>query len=191
MFDAMLRLYALTVKELLAVLKEPRSRFTIFVPPILQCIIYGYVATYDLTDVPYAVYDRDRSQASQELIAQLDGSGVFRRLANLERMSDVRGYIDRQEVVLVVQIDTDFERNLLLGQNVDIQVIADGRNSNTAGIALSYVGTAVETFNANWRASHGLTNTPVRTMLRAWYNPNLETRWSMIPSLLGTFTMMQ
>src|SRR5262249_39227411 len=64
MFDAILRIYALTVKELLAVLKEPRSRFTIFIPPIIQCVIYGYVATYDLTDVPYAVYDRDRSQAS-------------------------------------------------------------------------------------------------------------------------------
>lgn len=191
MLDSFIRIYALTVKELLAVLKEPRSRYSIFVPPILQCLIYGYVATYDLTDVPYAVFDRDRSQASQELLAQLDGSGVFHRVANLERMSDVRNYIDRKQALLVVQIDRDFERRLLLGQSVDIQVIADGRNSNTAGTALGYVGAAVETFNVNWRRGHGQPNMQVRTVVRAWYNPNLETRWSMIPSLLGTFTMMQ
>jgi ABC-2 type transport system permease protein len=191
MLDSIIRIYALTVKELLAVLKEPRSRFSIFIPPILQCLIYGYVATYDLTDVPYAVLDRDRSHASQELLAQLDGSGVFRRVANLERQADVRRYIDQEEALLVVQIDRDFERRLLLGQSVDVQVIADGRNSNTAGIAVGYIGTAVETFNSNWRSNHGQSTTPVRTVTRAWYNPNLETRWSMIPSLLGTFTMMQ
>jgi ABC-2 type transport system permease protein len=179
------------VKELLAVLKEPRSRYSIFIPPILQCLIYGYVATYDLTDVPYAVYDRDRSQASHNLLAQIDGSGVFRRVANLENMRDVRSYIDRREALLIVLIDTDFERRLMLGQNVDIQVIADGRNSNTAGIALGYVSTSVETFNHNWRVKQGQPSVPMRTVVRAWYNPNLETRWSMVPSLLGTFTMMQ
>jgi ABC-2 type transport system permease protein len=160
-------------------------------PPIQQCLIYGYVATYEMTDVPYAVFDRDRSQASQELLAQLDGSGVFHRVANLERMTDVRNYIDRKQALLVVQIDRDFERRLQLGQAVDIQVVADGRNSNTAGIALGYVGAAVETFNVNWRRNHGQPTMQVRTIVRAWYNPNLETRWSMIPSLLGTFTMMQ
>ena len=59
-----LRILALTRKELLAVLKDPRSRFSIFIPPILQCLIYGYVATYDLNDVAYAVLDQDRSAAS-------------------------------------------------------------------------------------------------------------------------------
>lgn len=190
MFEMLLRIYALTIKELLAVLKEPRSRFSIFIPPILQCLIYGYVATYDLTNVPYAVFDQDRSQASHDLLAELDGSGIFHRVANLDRQAEVRDYIDRQDVVVVIQIDKDFERKLLLGQSADIQVIADGRNSNTAGIATGYVGTAVETFNANWRSSHNLPNVPVRTVLRAWYNPNLETRWTMVPSLLGTLTMM-
>src|SRR5207248_145454 len=129
MFDAILRIVALTRKELLAVLKEPRSRFSIFIPPILQCLIYGYVATYDLNDVPYAVLDHDRSIASHELLAGLDGSGVFRRVANLERAADVQRYIDERRALLVIQIDQDFERRLLTGQSAEVQVIADGRNS--------------------------------------------------------------
>ncbi len=85
--------------------------------------------------------------------------------------------------MLVIQIDQDFERRLLSGQPADVQVIADGRNSNTAGIAMGYVGTIVETFNADWRAAARAR--PARrsgVTTRAWYNPNLETRWHMIPA---------
>jgi ABC-2 type transport system permease protein len=152
MFDALLRILALTRKELLAILKDPRSRFSLLLPPILQCLIYGYVATYDLNDVPYAVLDQDRSAASQELLAGLDGSGVFRRVANLRRAADIKDTINERRALLVIQIDQDFERRLLLGAQANVQVIADGRNSNTAGTALGYVNTIVETFNTDWRS---------------------------------------
>jgi ABC-2 type transport system permease protein len=191
MLQAFLRILALTRKELLAVLKDPRGRFTLFFPPIIQTLIFGYAATYDLTDVPYAVLDRDRSAASRDLLARLDGSGVFRRVADLHRAADVKTWIDERRALLVVQIDQDFERRLLGGVSADVQVSADGRNSNTAGTALSYVGTAVEAFNANWRSAHGPSATPIRVTTRAWYNPNLETRWNMIPGLIGTLTMLQ
>ena len=133
MLDALFRILALTRKELLAILKDPRSRFSILIPPILQCLIYGYVATYDLNDVPYAVLDQDRSAASQKLLAGLDGSGVFQRVANLNQAADVKKMINERKALLVIQIDQDFERRLLSGLQANVQVIADGRNSNTAG----------------------------------------------------------
>jgi ABC-2 type transport system permease protein len=191
MFDVLLRIIALTRKELLAILKDPRSRFSLFIPPILQCLIYGYVATYDLNDVPYAVLDQDRSAASQKLLAGLDGSGVFRRVANLQHAADIKNMINQRRVVLVVQIDQDFERRLLSGAQANVQVIADGRNSNTAGTAMGYISTIVESFNANWRTEHNQGDPPIRLSTRAWYNPNLETRWHMIPALIGTLTLLQ
>lgn len=191
MLDAILRILALARKELLAILEDPRGRATLFLPPILQCLIYGYVATYDLNDVPYAVLDQDRSAASRDLLARLDGSGVFRRVADLYRAADVKAWIDQRRALLVLQIDQDFERRLLSGRPAEVQVIADGRNSNTAGTALGYVGTVVEAFNADWRAAHGQGGPPVQVTTRAWYNPNLETRWHMIPSLIGVLTLLQ
>jgi ABC-2 type transport system permease protein len=191
MIDALFRILALTRKELLAILKDPRSRFSILIPPILQCLIYGYVATYDLNDVPYAVLDQDRSAASQKLLAGLDGSGVFQRVANLNQAADVKKMINERKALLVIQIDQDFERRLLSGLQANVQVIADGRNSNTAGTAMGYINTIVETFNTGWRMEHGQGSPPIRLIPRAWYNPNLETRWHMIPALIGTLTLLQ
>jgi pyoluteorin transport system permease protein len=191
MFDAIRRILALTRKELLAVLKDPRSRFSLLVPPILQCLIFGYAATYDLNDVPYAVLDQDRSAASSALLARLDGSGVFHRVATLSWVGDIQTVIDQRHALLVIQIPQDFERQLLAGQPADVQVIADGRNSNTAGTAIGYVGTIIAAFNADWQQTHGQRGPPIHVATRAWYNPNLETRWNMIPGLIGTLTMLQ
>jgi pyoluteorin transport system permease protein len=191
MLDILLRIVALTRKELLAILKDPRSRVILVVPPILQSLIFGYAATYDLNVVPYAVLDQDHSAASHELLANLEGSGVFQRVANLQQAQDITTTIDDRRALLVVQIPPDFQRNLALGRPANLQVIADGRNSNTAGTAMGYVNAVVEGFNARWRAAHGLPQPPLQVSVRAWYNPNLETRWHMIPSLIGTLTLLQ
>ena len=191
MAEAVLRILALIHKELLAVLKDPRSRFSLFMPPVLQCLIFGYAATYDLNNVPYAVLDQDRSAASHDLLASLDGSGVFRRVAQLHNQSDIKPVVDRETALLVIVIGQDFQRRLAAGLPANVQVIADGRNSNTAGTALGYVGAIVDSFNANWAASHGATGPPLQVTMRAWYNANLETRWYMVPALIGTLTFLQ
>ena len=190
MLEAVLRILALIRKELLAILKDPRSRVT-FAARFLQCLIFGYAATYDLSNVPYAVIDQDRSAASHELLAALDGSGVFHRVAQLYNEADIKTVIDDQTALLVVQIGQDFERRLSAGLPADVEVIADGRNSNTAGTALGYVGAIVDRFNADWAADHGEAPPPLRVTMRAWYNANLETRWYMIPALIGTLTFLQ
>jgi ABC-2 type transport system permease protein len=191
MLEALLRIIALTRKELLAVLKDRRSRMSLLVPAVVQGLVFGYAATYDLNHVSYAVLDQDRSAASRQLLAGLDGSGVFERVADLHSVRDIRTYIDERRVLLVVQIKQDFERKLQQGQGTDVQVIADGRNSNTAATASSYVTAVVGTFNDHWRADHGLPPQVLTSTDRAWYNPNLETRWNMIPGLIGTLAMLQ
>jgi ABC-2 type transport system permease protein len=93
--------------------------------------------------------------------------------------------------LLVIQIDRDFERWLLSDMPGAVQIIADGRNSNTAGTAIGYVNAIVDGFNTDWRHSRGQPGAPIRITTRAWYNPNLETRWHMIPALIGTLTLIQ
>ncbi len=190
LIDSLGRILALVQKELLAVLKDPKSRYSVLVPPILQILIFGYAATYDLNYVPFAVLDQDRGAASRYLLARFDGTGIFQRVANLDNASEIAKTIDDQKALLVIQIGQDFSRELALGQPAAIQLIADGRNSNTAAIASGYVATIVDAFNADWLADHGQTGPPIATTMRAWFNPELETRWHMIPSIIGTIVMI-
>jgi ABC-2 type transport system permease protein len=188
---ALLRILALTRKELLAVLKDRRARMSLLVPAVVQALVFGYAATYDLNHVPYAVIDQDQSQSSRTLLAGLDGSGLFERVAELHRAADIASWIDGRRALLVLQIPSDFERRLQNGSGATVQVIADGRNSNTAGTALGYVGSIIDQFNRDWRSAHALAPANIEVVSRAWYNPNLETRWNMIPGLIGTLTLIQ
>jgi len=190
MIESLLRILALMRKEMLAMFKDPKSRVSLILPPILQCLIFGYAATYDLNNVPYALVDHDRSAVSQALVARLDGSGIFTRVATLDQAAQAAAYVDDRRAVLIIVIDRDFQRNLLAGAPAPVQVIADGRNSNTAGTAQSYGNAILTAFGEEWRLARGLPGAAIRVTTRAWYNPSLETRWNMIPSLIGTITMM-
>jgi pyoluteorin transport system permease protein len=191
MLESLLRIVALTRKELLAVLKDRRARLSLLIPPMVQALIFGYAATYDLNRVPYALLDEDHSVASRELVAGLDGSGAFQRVADLSNGAQIAPEIDSGRALLVLHIRQDFQRQLLDGKQPAVQVIADGRNSNTAGTAMGYVSGIIGRFNARWRADHGGGAAPLQLIERAWFNPNLETRWYMIPGMIGTLTLIQ
>ena len=186
MWDALYRILALIRKELRVILKDPRSRVVLLIPPVLQCLIFGYAATFDLNNVPYALVDHDRSETSRAFIGRLDGSGIFARVATLDQTEDAADYLLRNRAVVIVAIAHDFERSLAAGSMGAVQVIADGRNSNTAGIAQGYVAAIAATFGQEWRTSQGLAGPAVQVTTRAWFNPALETRWNMIPSLIGS-----
>jgi ABC-2 type transport system permease protein len=191
MLASLRRIAALMQKEFLAMFKDRRSRIVLVLPPIMQCLIFGYAATYDLSNVPYAVLDHDHSMASRALLAGFDGSGTFTRVATLDRTADITAVVEDGTALLVLVIGRDFEERLHAGRPAPLQVIADGRNSNTAGTAGGYVATIAAEFAARWREDNGATASPgIRVTTRAWYNPSLETRWNMIPSLIGTITMM-
>ena len=122
-------------------LKDPRSRISLLLPPVVQALIFGYAATYDLNHVTYAVLDQDHSAASRELLAGLDGSGVFERVAILQRAGRHRP-LDRRARARCwcVQIEPALRAAPAdRAERRDVQLIADGRNSNTAGTALGYV----------------------------------------------------
>jgi ABC-2 type transport system permease protein len=189
--ESLQRILILCRKELLSILKDPRSRIVLFGPIVLQTLLFGYAATFDLNRVPLAILDQDRSGASRDLVASLLGSGVFERAEHLETPAQIAPVINRKRALVVLHIGPHFERDLLAGGTPIVQVLMDGRNSNTAGTAGGYIGSVVERFNERWREERGGAGTPLRIQARAWYNENLETRWYMIPSLIAALSMLQ
>lgn len=184
------RILALVQKEFLALLKDPKSRMVLIVPPLVQLLVFGYAATFDLKQVPYAVYDEDRGAASRELLAAFGGGTTFRKVADLRDEREIAPLVDARKVLVVIHVGPRFTADLLSGRPAPLQVIVDGRNSNTAMIALNYVRSVVERFNEERIAALGLAQPPARLVTRAWFNPNLESRWFFIPGIVGILTLV-
>ncbi len=184
------RVAALVKKELLALLKDPRSRMVLVVPPLIQLMVFGYAATFDLNQVPYALYNQDPGRASRELAARFRGSHNFKLVARLTSRDQVDGLVDSGRVLMVLVIHPHFTRDLLLGRPGRVQVIVDGRNSNTALILLGYLQNIVTDFSRQWARDHGGMPPPARLKVRAWFNPNLESRWFIVPGIAGILTLV-
>lgn len=191
MVDFLRRIINMCRKELLSILKDPSSRVILFVPALMQSFLFGYAATYDLTNVPYALLDQSHSKVSMELISRLDSTGIFHRVETLQIQKDIARVIDNQQALMVIHIGPRFENQISAGESASIQLILDARNSNTAGSAVGYVQSVVEAYNAQLRGEYGQDPPLLRIQSRAWYNPNLETRWNLMPGLIATLSMMQ
>lgn len=181
------QLWALLKKELLAILKDPASRAILFAPALIQSFLFGYAATYDLHHVPYAVLDQSQSVASRSLMARVEGTGVFYRVATLNSSTQIAHEIDSSHALMVIHIPSDFEARLSSGDEAPVQLILDSRNSSTAGLVANYLGSIVTEFNE----ARGVVTSGLFIERRAWFNPNLESRWFLMPGLMATLSMIQ
>ncbi|GAB6067808.1 ABC transporter permease [Methylothermus subterraneus] len=179
------RVLHLCTKEFLTLLKDWRSRLVVIAPPLIQLFIFSYAATFDLERIPYATYDEDQSAASSELLARFRGSKHFLEVATLTHDRQIAPLLDRRRALLVLHVPADFEARLKRGAPAQLQVLVDGRNSNTALIALGYVQSIVSEFN---RAE--LVPPPPRLETRAWFNENLQSRWFIVPGLTALLTLV-
>jgi len=184
------QIIALIGKELLALIKDPANRVILFAPALMQSILFGYGATYDLNHVPYAVFDASHSQTATELVARLDGSSLFKRTATLSSTQQISEYITAGHAVLVLSIPADFEQRLNRGQDAPIQLILDGRNSSTAAAAMGAITTIVAEMNAATAESVSTSNA-IQIERRIWHNANLESRWAIMPALIAALSLIQ
>ena len=180
-------IYALIIKELLATLKDPKSRVILIVPVLVQGLLFGYTATYNLEHVPYAVFDEDHSHESAEFLSHLDGTGIFERVATLSSPQQISQVIDNQQAMLVLTIPSDFSKNLHAGKTAPVQTITDGRNPSTAGLAAGYVSSIATAYNQKRSGQQPL----VEIRSRIWYNPNNITRHMFLPSLIPMLALTQ
>ncbi len=187
---SLLRIFALAIKELLALLRDPASRAVLIVPPIVQLIVFGYAATFDLKNIPYVVYNQDTGAASRELLARFAGSPNFHLQAAVDGQGAIARWIDHESALLAIDIGPEFTSDLESGRTAHIQLIFDGRDSNTAGLANGYAQAIVGAFNRNWMEDHGMRGPPAVLLERAWFNPNLESRWFIVPGICGILTLL-
>jgi ABC-2 type transport system permease protein len=184
------RLKALIIKELLAVLRDPRARLILIGPPIVQLLVFSYAATLEVKNVDIAVLNRDAGHWSDELLQRIKGAPTFRTVTPVANPAALRRAIDRETVLAAIEIDPSFSRDIASGQKASLQIILDGRRSNAAQIVAGYLNQIVADLARDAvRPSH---QGGARTLLiaRNWFNPNLDFVWYTVPNLIGVIALL-
>jgi len=178
-----LRIKAITKKELIQIRRDPFSLAMAFLMPVILLFIYGYAITFDVAHIPTVVYDRDKSSLSRELIAQFQESGYFQVMGYVESYRAIDPYLDSGKARVAIVIPRDFSKDILRGRNVQAEVLLDGGDSNTATIAQGYVTAISERFVQRIRG--GLVTPLIDVRSRVWYNTELKSRNFIIPGLIA------
>ncbi|MFP5208299.1 MAG: ABC transporter permease [Acidobacteriota bacterium] len=192
------RLKQMLIKEFIHVLRDKRARAVLIGPPIIQMLVFGYAATFEIHHVSTVVVDLDHSQQSRDLISRFTSSPYFDVQRQLTDSRQLRDLIDRGDATIGLEIDAGFAQKLLNGQTAPLQVIVDATNSNTALIASSYVTQIALRFARDYQqdriyrvAPQLISQLPsVELEQRPWYNPELRSRWFFVPGVIGSLTLV-
>lgn len=189
------RLRAVFRKEMLHILRDPRSLVLALALPLTMLLLFGYALTLDVDRIPTFIYDHSGSPQSRELVDQFRGSRYFQILGAVDGYQPIERSIDRSAILLSLVIDKDYAKNLLAGKVADVQLLVDGSDSNTASIALGYADAVVQRYaaqlrsDAQLRRGAGVLKVPIEPRVRVWYNNDLKSKNFIVPGLIG-ITMM-
>src|SRR5690242_9164056 len=125
-------------KEFIQTLREPRMRLLLFVPPLVQLLVFGFAVNLDVDHTAIAWMDMDRTPLSRELRARFEGSGWFEVVAEPTDEREAQRLLDRSDAQAVARVLPGFERDVLRGGSPAVQLLVDGSNSNTASLVSSY-----------------------------------------------------
>jgi ABC-2 type transport system permease protein len=192
------RLKQMLIKEFIQVFRDKRTRFILFGPPLLQMLIFGYAANFEIRHVPTVVIDFDHSQESRDLLSRFSSSPYFDVQRQLTSRQQVVDLLERGDTVVALRINAGFAEKLRKGQTAPLQLIVDGTNSNTALIASGYVTQIAQGFALDYqrdrmrRISPMLVEVLPRVELeqRPWYNTDLKSRWFFVPGVICSLTLV-
>jgi ABC-2 type transport system permease protein len=190
-------------KEFIQMLREPRMRFLLFLPPVLQLVIFGYAVTLDVDSARIAWMDMDHTPESRALLARFEGSGRFKVVAYPQNEAEVQNILDRSQAHGVVRVLPGFARDLLRGRPTEVQILLDGTNSNTASLVSAYAAQVIAAFSTDMQPNQ-LVDIVVRNggsgphqasalvfpRTRVWFNADLYSRNYFVPGVAANILLM-
>lgn len=183
------RILALIVKEFLALWKDPKTRLILVVPPLIQIILFSHAATFEVTNVALGVWSEDAARPAREIVTRFETSPAFRRVATLDNPAAAAEALSSERVKAVLHIGQTFSADVLAGRPARAQLLLDGRRSNTALIVQSYALAIVDGYNQERARARGI-HAGLDLETRAWFNPNFDSQWFILPGLTVLLTIV-
>jgi ABC-2 type transport system permease protein len=179
-------------KEMIELRRDPRLLFIVIVAPILQLFLLAYAATTDVREVPVLIVDADRTSASRDVVARFAASPSFAIAGVVSSPHEINAYLDDGRAWLAVTIPRGFGDGLHNASPQTIQIIADGSDANSAGVAVGYASNLLAQYGVRLMAQQGAASTGplIDPRIRVWFNPQLESRHFMIPGVIALLLLV-
>lgn len=190
------RLKQMLIKEFLQMLRDKRMRMVIFGMPVIQLVVMAFALTTDVTHIRTAVLDMDKTPASRELISRFTVGGYFEVIQTAGSAREIQDLLDRAVVRAVIQIREGFEQEIASGGTGRVQILTDGTDSNTTAIVMGYADGIIQAYSTDLQQQRmekqGMTGMvqPVEIRPRALFNPNQESRFYYVPSLIAVMLFL-
>lgn len=190
------RLRAVGRKEMLHIVRDPRSLALALALPFVMLMLFGFALSLDVDRIPAVVWDRDNSPQSRDLLRAFSGSRYFEIVGYAANAGGIDREVDRGRALIGISIPANFGRDLSAGRAAAVQILLDGSDSNTASIALGYTDALVQAYDlrlrseAQVRKGAGELHNPVDLRTRFWYNDNLKSRNYIVPGLIAVTLMI-
>lgn len=190
----LVRIFAVTRKEFLHIIRDRRTLAVMFLIPVVQLILLGYAATSDVKHLATAVWDQDKTARSRELVEAFRVSNYFDITVAVDNEEQMARLVDNGDVRGALVVPAGYQRDLERGDKVRVGFVVDGSDPSVANTALSAaqgVGQAHSVEVVTEAMGDVLAAAPgVEVHPRVWYNPSMESANYMVPGLIGVILTM-
>lgn len=176
--------WALVVKEFQIIWSDPKNRAMILCPPVLMLAIFAFAATLEVNNISMLIQDKDNSRISRALVDKLANTPYVKKIVMVDNPAELQNYMDNEKAFAALTIPADFAKKIYLSEAPTLQLILDGRKSNTSQVVSSYITNIVATFQQETEG-HNFPDVPVKTIIRNWFNPELNYQWYIVTSFMG------
>lgn len=184
------RIWSLIIKEFHSIWRDPKSRTLIFLPPLVQLCIFAYAATMEVQNIDMVILDKDKTVESRDLASRFEHSIWFRKIYYVENEKQFARMIESQKVMMGLEINNNFTRNLKATKQAKVQCIFDGRQTNVSQILSGYTSAIVNQYQEDV-FQPGYNDLPrANVQVRNWYNVNLTYLHYTVVSLVATLAMV-
>lgn len=194
----MKRVLQLIRKEFWQLRRDKRMLAVVIFPPVIQLILLGYAATMDVEDVRLVVFDADETAMSRQLVENFSASRYFALVGFVSHPRRFDAYLDNGKAMMALHIPKGFGEDVVSGKGARLQLLVDGSDANSAGIAMSYASAIVARHSQDLvveriehiREKFGRRVGKVIAEPRVWYNQELKSRNFMVPAVLALLLMV-
>ena len=177
-------------KELLR--DKIRLFFAVFGPLIIMASV-SWGISFDVRNLKFAVYDRDQTAASRELVEYFDGSRYFLQQPPIQSEAEIDTVLKSSGAILVIDIPSGFGRDLARGLKPEVGFYVDGSMPFNATNIRGYIGSLITAYTKDRIAESGLPvslKAPAGIEPRFMYNQDFDSINAIAPGVMMLVLMM-